>query len=71
MFKHIVMWDLRADTPEEKARVTRFVKQQFEALRGQVPGLLRIEVGIDSSRVAYACDAVSYTHLTLPTILLV
>ena len=62
MFKHIVMWDLRADTPEEKASATQFVKQQFESLRGQVPGLLRIEVGVDSSRVAYACDVVLYSE---------
>ncbi|RUR68204.1 Dabb family protein [Variovorax guangxiensis] len=62
MLKHIVMWDLRADTPEEKARATQLLKCKFESLRGQIPGLLHIEVGVDSSRVGYACDVVLYSE---------
>ena len=34
------------------------VKQAFEDLRGRVPGLQQIEVGIDHSAVDYACDVV-------------
>jgi hypothetical protein len=26
MIKHIVMWKVRGDTPQEKAKVARFVK---------------------------------------------
>jgi hypothetical protein len=63
MQKHIVMWNLRADSSEERARAAQFVKQKFEGLRGLIPGMLHVEVGIDTRRVAYACDVVLYTEL--------
>lgn len=62
MFKHIVMWDLRGESPEEKAEATQLLKRKFESLRGQIPGLLHLEVGVDSSRIAYACDVVLYSE---------
>ena len=62
MFKHIVMWDLRGESPEEKAKAAQLLKRKFESLRGQIPGLLHLEVGIDSSRIAYACDVVLYSE---------
>ncbi|RQO46644.1 stress responsive protein [Variovorax sp. KBW07] len=62
MFKHIVMWDLRGESQEEKAQATQLLKRKFESLRGRIPGLLHIEVGVDSSRVAYACDVVLYSE---------
>jgi quinol monooxygenase YgiN len=62
MFKHIVMWDLRGDTPEEKTQARQLLKHKFESLRGQIPGLLHIEVGVDSSCASYACDVVLYSE---------
>lgn len=62
MVKHIVMWDVRGDTPEQKREAALLVKSHFESLAGQVPGLQRLEVGIDTSRVDYACDVVLYTE---------
>jgi quinol monooxygenase YgiN len=62
MIKHIVMWNLRGDTPEQKAAGAALLKQGFEALRGHIPGLLSIEVGIDISRADYACDVVLYSE---------
>ena len=62
MVKHIVMWNLRGDTPEEKAQACQLLKRKFESLRGQVPGLLHLEVGVDSSGVGYACDVVLYSE---------
>jgi quinol monooxygenase YgiN len=62
MIKHIVMWNLRGDTPEQKAAGAALLKQGFEGLRGRIPGLLRIEIGIDSSQVDYACDVVLYSE---------
>jgi len=62
MLKHIVMWNLRGDSAEERARAVTFLKQRFEGLRGLIPGLLHLEVGVDSSRVDYACDVVLYTE---------
>lgn len=62
IIKHIVMWDLRGESPEEKARAVDLVRQKFEGLRGKIPGLLHLEVGVDSSLVDYACDVVLYTE---------
>ncbi len=62
MIKHIVMWNLRGDTPEQKASAAVLLKRGFEDLHGRIPGLLHIEVGIDISRVDYACDVVLYSE---------
>ncbi|MBN8939199.1 MAG: Dabb family protein [Rhizobiales bacterium] len=56
--RHIVMWRLRGETPEERAEARRKVKQAFEGLRGLIEGLNDIEVGVDISNVDYACDVV-------------
>lgn len=34
----------------------------FSLRRGRIPGLLRLEIGEDTSRVDYACDVVLYTE---------
>ena len=47
MIRHIVMWRLK-DTPNKAANAVR-IKQLLESLRGRIPGLLKIEVGIDFS----------------------
>ena len=60
MIKHIVMWNVRGDTPAAKARGIAQLQSSFDSLRGRVPGLLHIEVGVDTSRVGYACDVVLY-----------
>jgi quinol monooxygenase YgiN len=62
MIKHIVMWNVRGDTPAQKAQSIALLQRAFEGLRGRIPGLLRLEVGVDSSGVDYACDVVLYTE---------
>ncbi|MFM0047682.1 Dabb family protein [Paraburkholderia sediminicola] len=62
MIRHIVMWRVRGETPHERQEARRLVKESFEALRGRIPGMLRLEVGLDSSAVDYACDAVLVTE---------
>lgn len=62
MLKHIVMWKLRGDTPAERAAAALTVQRAFESLRGRVPGLRHIEIGIDQSTVDYACDVVLYSE---------
>lgn len=62
MIKHIVMWNLKGDTPEEKASVASRLKGAFEGLVGRIPGLLHMEVGVDMSCVDYACDVVLYSE---------
>lgn len=62
MIRHIVMWNVRGDTPAAKARGIAQLQAAFGCLRGRIPGLLHIEVGVDSSRVDYACDVVLYSE---------
>ena len=62
MIRHIVMWNVRGDTPAAKARGVAQIRSSFDSLRGRIPGLLHIEVGVDSSRVEYACDVVLYSE---------
>lgn len=62
MIKHIVMWNLRGDTPEQKAQAAALVKSVFEGMRGKIPGMRHIEIGTDTSRVNYACDVVLYSE---------
>jgi len=57
MIKHIVMWKLRdkADAVEIKARL--------EALNGKIPGLIKIEAGIDFLGSEQSADVVLYSEL--------
>ena len=56
--RHIVMWDVRGDTPQEKNAAAHLIKASFEALAGSIPGMRSVEVGLDMSGVDYACDVV-------------
>lgn len=62
MVKHIVMWKLRGESVDEKAAAANLVKSLFESLNGKIPGLLKLEIGIDFSGVDYACDVVLYSE---------
>ena len=62
MIKHIVMWNLRGDTPADKAAGIALLRRSFDSLRGRIPGLLHLEIGVDSSSVDYACDVVLYSE---------
>lgn len=62
MIRHIVMWNVRGDSPAEKAANIGTLKHGFEALRGRIPGLIALEIGVDTSGVDYACDVVLYSE---------
>jgi quinol monooxygenase YgiN len=62
VIKHIVMWNVRGDSPAERRANSERLKSAFEALRGRIPGMLHLEIGIDDSRVDYACDVVLYSE---------
>lgn len=62
MIRHIVMWDLRGDSSQEKAHNIVILRRSFESLRGRIPGLLQLDIGVDESRVGYACDVVLYSE---------
>ena len=60
MIKHIVMWNVRGDDKGGRAANIEQLKRGFESLNGRIPGLLHLEVGVDSSGIDYACDVVLY-----------
>lgn len=62
MIKHIVMWKLRGDSRQERAGQAVRLCASFNSLRGRIPGLLHLEVGVDHSGVDYACDVVLYSE---------
>ena len=62
MIKHIVMWSVRGDDAATRQYNLALLQSEFESLRGRVPGLLHLEIGIDFSRIDYACDVVLVTE---------
>ena len=60
MIKHVVVWKIKDQT--QKAAHAKAVKRALEALRGHIPGLLAIEVGIDIGYDAQADDVVLYAE---------
>ncbi len=62
MIKHIVMWNVRGDTPVAKRAVIDQLKRSFAELAGLIPGIVHMEVGVDISRIDYACDVVLYSE---------
>lgn len=64
MIKHIVFWRLNGDSPAARHAQAREIKAALEALNGGIPGLLRLEVGIDLSGDTDAADVVLYSEFT-------
>jgi hypothetical protein len=58
LIRHIVMWKVRGESREEKHANIQRLQASFHSLRGRIPGLVHLEVGVDSSAVDYACDVV-------------
>jgi hypothetical protein len=58
LIRHVVMWNVRGATRDEKLANIEQLKASFLGLRGRIPGLLHLEIGVDSSGVDYACDVV-------------
>lgn len=69
MIRHIVMWRVKGDSTQERHEICMRIKHSFEGLRGRIPGMRHIEVGIDSSKVDYACDTVLVTEFETPAAL--
>ena len=62
MVKHIVRWNVRGSSRDERLAHIALVKASFESIRGRIPGLVHLEIGVDSSRIDYACDVVLYSE---------
>jgi len=58
VIRHIVMWRVHGDSPEQRDQARMKVKNAFESLRGSIPGMSHLEIGLDTSNVDYASDVV-------------
>ena len=56
------MWNVRGDTAAERGSNLARLRSSFESMRGRIPGLLHLEIGVDTSRIDYACDVVLYSE---------
>ncbi len=63
MVKHIVIWRLKPEAHgRTAAQNAQSIKEKLESLRGRVPGMLRLEVGLDFSREESSGDLVLYSE---------
>jgi quinol monooxygenase YgiN len=60
--KHIVMWNMKGANPGEKNASIQQLRTAFEGIRGKIPGMMHLEIGVDHSHVDYACDVVLYSE---------
>jgi hypothetical protein len=59
MIRHIVVWRLKDSAlGNDKETNARLLREKLEALRGRIPGLLRLEVGLDFSATENSADVV-------------
>ncbi len=64
MIKHIVFFRLKDSAGgRTAAENARLIQEKLQALAGVIPGLLRIEVGIDFSRSETSSDIALYSEL--------
>ena len=65
MVKHLVFWRLTPTAHgNDKATNARLIKQKLEALRGRIPGLEAIEVGLDFGATPNSSDVSLYTEFS-------
>ena len=63
MVRHLVLWKLKPEAHGRSAAENAVaIKEKLEGLRGRVPGMLRIEVGIDFSRTDSSSDVALYAE---------
>ncbi len=63
MVKHIVFWNIKQEVNgETKEQIMLRMKKMLEGLNGQIPGLLKAEVGIDKNRSDAAFDICLYSE---------
>lgn len=63
MIKHIVFWKLKEEAHGlGKAENANMIKTKLESLNGQIPGLIKVEVGIDFLHSPESADLVLYSE---------
>ena len=63
MVKHLVFWKMKEMPAQQREKAIGEIKAGFEALQGVIPGLLRIEFGVDFLRSAQSSDFALYCEL--------
>jgi hypothetical protein len=65
MIKHIVLWKLKdfAEGATKKENALK-VKAMLEDMRGKIPGMLKLEVGLNFEDTGSAADISLYTEFT-------
>jgi hypothetical protein len=65
MIKHIVAWRLKDEAlGNSKQQNALLMKQKLEALNSKIPGLIKLELGIDFSKTASSADVVLYAEFS-------
>lgn len=63
MIKHVVLWKLKDEANGyTKQQNALEIKQRLEALNGKIPGLIKIEVGIDFLKTPESADVILYSE---------
>lgn len=62
MIRHIVVWRLRPE-PSVRANAER-VRSLLEGMAGKIPGLLKVEIGINVLADAHASDVLLLSEFT-------
>lgn len=64
MIKHIVCWKLKDEANgNDKSANAKQIKEKLEALKGQIEGLVNIEVGINIPEYPANYDVVLYSEV--------
>ena len=58
MIKHVVMWRLRGTSAEERRQLGERVRSALEALRGHIPGMSSLEVGLGAGGDEQLADVI-------------
>jgi hypothetical protein len=67
MVKHIVLWRLKDAAEGENIRTNALrIKEKLEALQGQIPQILKIEVGINFTVALNKADVALYSEFVSP-----
>lgn len=63
MVKHIVLWRLHDEANgNTKAENAQLIKEKLESMQGKIPGMLKVEVGINFNETDLASDVVLYSE---------
>lgn len=62
MIHHIVLWRLNGESKGPRVEQAGKIKTALEALNGRIPGLRRLEVGVDISATDHSADVALYSE---------